>query len=149
MKVEISKELNEDIELIDNLKKHNIEISDLSPYKIVSNNFDNYKTIKGEISDGIVLIDYKEVEYFEAIKNDIFAFKNKRSYKTRYKLYQVEDIYEDKGFIRVSKSFVVNIRKIQRIKTYINTKYILVMENGNNIDVNRSYYKKFKERIGL
>ncbi len=149
MKIKISNELLNDDNLLNELKKNNIEIDELSPYEIISTTFDNYKTIKGEVAEGLVILDFKEIEYFEAIKNEVFAIKDNEKYKIKYKLYQVEEMYEDKGFIRVSKSFVVNVRKIQSIKRYISSKYILYMNNKEELDVNRSYYKIFKERLGL
>ncbi len=65
------------------------------------------------------------------------------------KLYYYEELYCSREFIRVSKSFIVNIKEIEKIKTTFNRKFILVMNNKEEIDVNRSYYETFKERIGL
>jgi two-component system response regulator LytT len=95
------------------------------------------------------ILQYTDILYVESYGHEIIAttIRGKRTIKE--KLYEVEGIFEDKGFLRVNKSFVINKRFIQTIKPTFNTKLILTMKNGFVIEVTRNYYYAFKSSIGL
>ena len=51
------------------------------------------------------------------------------------------------GFVRVSKSNLVNIYKISQLKPDINMKVYASFDNGERICINRSYKKSFTEYL--
>ncbi len=65
------------------------------------------------------------------------------------KLYEIEEILSSKNFIRVSKYCLVNLGKIDYIKTALNSKLDLQMKNGDHVEVNRSYLKEFKKALKI
>ena len=105
--------------------------------------------INVENSFGTKRINVRMIEYIEALDNDVFVVLGKERYYVLEKLYVLEEILESKNFVRVSKSFLVNIGKIDYIKPLINSKLKLIMYNGDAIEVNRTYIKAFKERMHL
>lgn len=115
--------------------------------KLVSRGEDIY--INVENSFGVKRINVRVIEYIEALDNDVFVIFGKERYYVLEKLYVLESLLESKNFVRVSKSFLVNIGKIDYIKPLINSKLKLVMCNGDAIEVNRTYIKTFKERMKL
>lgn len=94
---------------------------------------------------------YKSIVFMESYGNDIHVHQlhKDKTLVIQEKLYELENLYTDKGFIRVNKSQIVNIRFINDIDPWVGQKYILTMKNGISIDVNRTYYKKFKEYLKL
>lgn len=102
-----------------------------------------------ENSFGTKRINVRAIEYIEALDNDVFVVLGKERYYVLEKLYVLEEMLEPKNFVRVSKSFLVNIGKIDYIKPLINSKLKLIMYNGDVIEVNRTYIKTFKERMNL
>lgn len=129
--------------LIDN--DHLNEVKNLIKY--ASRGEDVY--INVENSFGVKRINTRVIEYIEALDNDVFVVLGKERYYVLEKLYVLESLLEEKNFVRVSKSFLVNIAKIDYIKPLINSKLKLVMCNGDAIEVNRTYIKSFKERMKL
>ena len=105
--------------------------------------------INVENSFGVKRINTRVIEYIEALDNDVFVVLGKERYYVLEKLYVLESLLEEKNFVRVSKSFLVNIAKIDYIKPLINSKLKLVMCNGDAIEVNRTYIKSFKEKMKL
>lgn len=123
------------------------------------NNLDEMKNIVKQIivgeayyitvenSRGVKKINSRDIEYFEAFDNEVFAIVGKERYYVLEKLYVLESTLVEKNFIRVSKSVLVNILKIEYIKSMMNYKLKLIMQNKDAIEVNRTYTKSFKERI--
>lgn len=105
--------------------------------------------INVENSQGIKHIDAKDILYFEALDNDVFAIVNKERFYVLEKLYVLEQALTERNFVRVSKSFLVNIAHINLIKPMLNSKLKLIMDNKDVVEVNRTYVKSFKERMTL
>ena len=115
------RKLNENI-LADNNKKRILYVNE------------NYKTIK---------IDVNEIYYLEAAKEYVQIFTNDRTIKTKQSLKYFEDILTPFSFIRIHKSFIVSI---DRIDAYTKS---LVEVNGITLPIGRSYKNKinFNELI--
>lgn len=63
-------------------------------------------------------------------------------------LYELEDVL-GLQFARVSKSAIVNLRRISHVKAGLNGTMELVMKNGIEEYISRKFRKSFKERLGL
>jgi len=94
---------------------------------------------------------FKSIVFIESFGNEILVYQSNCSEPNTVteKLYTLEEEYKDQGFIRVNKSQIVNIRFIKEVEPCIGQKYLLTMSNGKMIDVNRSYYKNFKQYLKL
>ena len=92
-------------------------------------------------------ISLEEVLYFEAFRDDCFCFTLDHKYKVKnFKLYDAEQFYES-GFIRIHKSFVVNIYKIITLTPQVNSKIKIRVKNKDVLYINRSYIKPFKSYL--
>lgn len=63
-------------------------------------------------------------------------------------LYELEQML-DSYFSRISKSAIVNIRRIDHVKAGLNGTMELATKNGLKEYISRSFRKSFKERLGL
>ncbi|NCD42485.1 MAG: response regulator transcription factor [Bacteroidia bacterium] len=54
---------------------------------------------------------------------------------------------DNEWFIRVHRSYIVNIDQIERIEPYSKESYHIVMKNGDLIPASRSGYKALRERL--
>ena len=88
-----------------------------------------------------------EILYFEADAEQVFAYTEKEIFQVHQRLYQVETLSSAAGIIRVSKSHLVNLRKIQSVRTALNSRLYAKMANGEEVLVSRKYAPAFKERI--
>lgn len=89
------------------------------------------------------------VDYFIVEEDDLVVFSKTDKYFIKMKLYEIEELVQNKTFIRVSKYAIVNINQIEYIKPAMNSKLTLLMKNGHSLEVNRSYYKNFKKTLNL
>ena len=53
------------------------------------------------------------------------------------------------SFVRISKSAIVNINQVDHISPHFNGTMHIVMKNGTNDYISRSYWSGFKKRLGL
>lgn len=98
--------------------------------------------------DELKIMSYDDIYYFEAMGNDVFCMTKDKRYKVKEKLYELEKRLETKGFIRVNKSFVVNIMKVDRIISWFNSKLILkLVDTRDEIYVTRKYLNNFKKYL--
>lgn len=74
--------------------------------------------------------------------------KLKNRYLLGKPLYELEDILGQQ-FARVSKSTIINLRRISHVEAGLNGTMELVMKNGIEDFISRKYRKSFKERLGL
>mgnify|MGYP003293800724 FL=1 len=102
------------------------------------------------LKDGsIVQIAPKDVYYFEAVDNKVFLYLEKEVYETRYKLYELEERFRGTDFLRVSKSYIMNLSKVQRLSPGFNGRFEAAMKNGEKLVISRQYVPVLKEKLGL
>ena len=94
-------------------------------------------------------VESRSFHYFTVEEEDVFGVLQDTKLIIKLKLYEIDELLANKDFIRVSKYCLVNIGKIEYIKTALNSKLDLLMKNGDHCEVNRSYLKDFKEALKL
>ena len=82
-----------------------------------------------------------DILYFEAVGELVFAYTNDAVYEVKMRLYQAEEQVENNGILRASKSMLVNIRKIESLKSALNGRLMAPMVNGEEIMISRAYSK--------
>ena len=105
--------------------------------------FGKYAKIKCSGPRGDVFVRIMDIDYIEAFGNDIYVICNQQQFQMNTKLYKIEEAWKSFGFIRISKSQIVNIGKIEAIQRGFNGKLNLVLAKGE-LEVNRSFVKEFK-----
>lgn len=87
------------------------------------------------------------IYYIEAVDNKVFIYCFKQIYEARQKLYELEEMLKEKHFLRVSKSLIVNLMKIQAIKPALNGRFIAVLQSGEEIIISRKYVPELKKAL--
>jgi len=95
------------------------------------------------------LINKHDVFYFESVDKRSFVYTATEVYETPLKLYELEELMSDIGFIRSSKSQILNIAKIKSLCPDFGGRVEVVMDNDESLIVSRRYAKLLKERLGL
>ena len=92
-------------------------------------------------------LDLNEILYFEAVGELVFAYTKTQIYEIKMRLYQIEEATKQNMILRVSKSFLVNIRKIKSVRPALNGRFIATMINGEEVLISRQYAKEVSEAI--
>ena len=94
-----------------------------------------------------ILLDPKDIYYLDYIDRKLFAYTRNGVFRLMNTLASCEDMLWNYGFVRVSKSNLINIFKIKQLKPDLNMKVYASFDNGERICINRSYKKSFNEYL--
>lgn len=87
----------------------------------------------------MVLLSSEQVYYCESVDDKVFLYCDNEVYRTTLNLLQLENLYAMLGFFRISKSIVVNLHKIHKLKSHTSSRIELLMKNQERIIVSRRY----------
>jgi len=111
--------------------------------------FVNHLFVRTNRDNERVRISTNEIIVVESFGHDIVIQTAQGQFKTNERLYQLERLLNPEQFLRVSNSVIIAKNKIKRITPTLSSKFILTMSNGQTVDVTRSYYGIFKDRLGI
>lgn len=111
---------------------------------------ENISTIIGKNENKYEVISVKQVYYFEGRGNNTFCITENGEYRIKEKLYELEERLPNNRFIRVNRSFIVNIGSVKEIIPWFGRRLVLKFNRCNTeIEVSKNYTKTFKEFIGM
>lgn len=108
---------------------------------------DTLRYIEGTTEQGKVTIALTDIFYIETVDRKTFAYTKDACVEIREALRDIIEEFENIGFVRISKSSVVNIYKIQKLQGDINMRVIIYLKNGEQLIMNRSYRNDFYDKL--
>ena len=101
------------------------------------------------LKDGeTVLLETTAFYYIESVDKRTFVYSKDDCFETRLRLYELEETL-GAYFLRISKSMIVNLKKIKGVKSDLSGRMEATMLNGEKIVISRSYVKEIKRRLDL
>ncbi len=88
-----------------------------------------------------------EIVAFYSEGQRVIALGEEERYIISSKLYELEEELTKKHFMRISKSEIVNIRKIRSLDMSISGTIKIIMKNGHETYASRRNVSKLKERL--
>lgn len=88
----------------------------------------------------------EEILFFETTDKCVYAHTTKDIYETKYRLYELEERLPG-SFMRISKSTIVNIKKIYSMTNYLRSCELEFRDSHKKVFVSRNYYKSLKIRL--
>lgn len=104
-------------------------------------------SLVGQINDRFYSFNLSDVIYFEAVDERVFAYTFNKVFELKIRLYELENAYKDKHFIRCSKSYLINLLSLDHISPALNGRFIAQMSNGQKIIVSRQYVPDLKRSV--
>lgn len=99
--------------------------------------------------DETYILDVSKIVYAESVDRKTFVYTLEDCYESRLKLYEIEEQLCHSGFVRASKSCLLQLRYIRSLKAEINRKIRVTLENNEQIIVSRQYADELKQRLGV
>jgi len=97
----------------------------------------------------IYSISVNDILYVESVDRKTFGYTANEVYELGNKLYEIEERYKQFDYIRISKSCIVNLKKIHSLKPEFGGKILATMENKERLYISRQYAPLLREKIGL
>ncbi|MEW6992287.1 LytR/AlgR family response regulator transcription factor [Colwelliaceae bacterium 6441] len=121
-------------------------LQDLEQNKPVSlSHYSDVLAIKdaGEVSR----VPVKDILWIEAAGDYMCVHTEDNTHILRKTMKQLEESLDPKQFIRSHRSTIVNKNYIEKFCSQLNGEYYLVMKNGKQVKVSRSYKDKVKQTV--
>ena len=94
--------------------------------------------------EGQIRLQTDDIIYIETAKHKNVFYTKKQAYTIYKKMDELENELDEFGFVRVHQSFLVNMRYIEKISSYV-----LRLITGKEISVPKSRYQEVKRMFAL
>ena len=105
--------------------------------------------IMGFVDDRMVVLNVLEIIRVYTKAGRVVAECIQGNFELKLRLYEAEEALERFGFVRISKSEIINLKHIAFFETEITGSLMVVFKNKEKSYVSRRYVKCIKERIGV
>lgn len=148
IKLAVSKQRYKEVETA--LTQCGLEIDDNADFTLSENNrYLDRLLVRDTLSNELVFLLVDNIVLIEAFGHTIEVHTQDKIYQTTDRLYKILGMLDPDKFLRISNSVIIARGKVKSISPTLSMKFVLTMQNGNKVDVTRSYYYIFKERFGI
>lgn len=103
--------------------------------------------IKCENGSTDIMVNASDIFYCESVKKTTFVHVAGNTYRTDHRLYDLAEKLQDCGFVRVSKSCILNINVLESVKPLFNSRMEAILTTGDRVYINRTYLKNVKQAL--
>lgn len=96
----------------------------------------------------IALLQMDEIFMFRVEDKQVKVHTQSSEYLIKKPLYQVEETLSS-DFVRISKTTIVNLKKIERVAPSLKGMMFIELKNGLKDNISRKYLPGFKEALDL
>jgi DNA-binding LytR/AlgR family response regulator len=96
----------------------------------------------------IALLEFNDIYMFRVEDKQVNVYTENSNYLVKKPLYQIEEEL-NQSFIRISKTTIVNLKKIDRVAPSLKGMMFIQLKNGLKDNISRKYLPDFKEALGL
>ena len=96
----------------------------------------------------IALLQLDEIYMFRVEDKQVKVYTESSNYLIKKALYQVEEVL-DSDFIRISKTTIINLKKIERVAPSLKGMMFIELKNGLKDNISRKYLPDFKRALDL
>lgn len=93
------------------------------------------------------LISIHKVIYLESVDGITYLYTEDEVYKSNLTLALFEVMYAEEGFFRCSKSMVINIYRIKKLKSMSGSRIDVTLDNEEHVVISRRYAKELRRII--
>lgn len=103
------------------------------------------------VKDGskIQVIKVEDIVYIEANGDYMMIHTDRKKLIKEETMKNLEAQFDPHLFVRVHRSFIVNVRAIERVERYDKQNQSLVLKNGTTIRASLSGYKRLRQTLGI
>ena len=105
--------------------------------------------IVGFDGDVVQILEPTDIVRIYSAVGKVFVVTDKKEFVLRLRLYEVEERLSSKGFVRISNSEIINIKKAKKFDLSTVGTICVSLSNGDVSFVSRRYVTKIKKTLGI
>lgn len=110
---------------------------------------DEIKVISGMKDDKVEILDENNISRVYAQNGMVYASTQNGVYVLKLRLYEIEEILNNKKFVRISKSEIINLREVKNFDFSFVGTISVQMKNNDVCYVSRRFVSKIKKILGI
>jgi two-component system LytT family response regulator len=95
----------------------------------------------------VVFVNVNQIDWIEAEGNYVRLHVGTDSYLIRDTMHGIEERFGSVRFMRIHRSRIVNIERVQELRMVANGEYEVVLRDGTRLGLSRLYRDKLQERL--
>lgn len=99
-------------------------------------------------NEQIVILEPTDIYMLRMENDQLIVYCKQKRYLSNKRLYEMEKILGN-NFMRISKSTIINLKKISCVEPSFNGTMLILLKNGSKDYISRKYLPKFKKYLGL
>ncbi|HEV2425035.1 MAG TPA: LytTR family transcriptional regulator DNA-binding domain-containing protein [Terriglobia bacterium] len=102
------------------------------------------------VRDGskVILIPVGKLDYAEAQDDYVALCTEGKKHLKQQTISSLEKVLDPKRFLRIHRSYIVNLERVSRIEPYGKDTHVVVLPTGAQLPVSRSGYARLREVLG-
>lgn len=105
------------------------------------------KKLMGKSNGETVLFLPQEILYVEKVDDRTFVYTADKEIQMDMSLYSIELLLNDEHYFRCSKSMIINVDKVERLKSMASNRIDATLVNGEHIIISRTYASDFRKLL--
>ena len=110
---------------------------------------DSSRKLLGFAAGTLHILAPEKIIYIESFDNKVLIHYDGECYTSLKRLYELTEELREHGFLRISKSTILNIRKIVSVRPLFDGRLEARLKNGEKVAISRKYVSLLKESLGL
>lgn len=96
----------------------------------------------------VIFLDLEEIDWIEAEGNYVNLHTEEKSHLLRETISNLETRIDPKKFVRIHRSAIVNINRIQELQPWFHGEYRVILLSGTQLTLSRNYREKLQSVLG-
>lgn len=105
------------------------------------------KKLSGRCENETIIFEPDDILYVEKVDDRTFACTKDKVIQISMSLYAVELFLDSINFFRCSKSMIVNVNKVEKLKSLSSNRIDATLSNGEHILISRTYASDFRRLL--
>lgn len=107
----------------------------------------NHLKLTGKVGEEMLVFNVADILYIESVDDKTFAYTLDKVIQLKYSLAALTEVLNDIRFFRCSKSMILNIDKIEKLKSLPSNRIDATMKGGDHILITRTYATDLRRRL--
>lgn len=101
----------------------------------------------GRKNDETIVVTPEEILYVEKVDNKTFVYTDDNEIQVDMSLYSIELFLDDESYFRCSKSMIINVNKVEKLKSMPSNRIDATLVSGEHIIISRTYASDFRKLL--
>lgn len=101
----------------------------------------------GRKNDETIVFAPEEILYIEKVDNKTFVYTDDNEIQVEMSLYSIELFLDDESYFRCSKSMIINVNKVEMLKSMQSNRIDATLVSGEHIIISRTYASDFRKLL--